>query len=148
MVLDEPTASLDVRHEMELFELIREHRSVERALVQVRMPRMSSDELAEIVEKYGDERRTVIAQRQSLTAAAQRMLAAADGDLVRALLGHVHEDARVIGFREWFGADKSLLDRDYQVAGHTDNKPLKGGDFKDNWGLSTMRARSMRARRP
>ena len=32
-------------------ELIREHRSVERALVQVRMPRMSSDELAEIATR-------------------------------------------------------------------------------------------------
>jgi chemotaxis protein MotB len=40
-------------------------------------------------------------------------------------------------------ADKSLLDRDYQVAGHTDNKPLQGGIFKDNWGLSLMRAREV-----
>ena len=32
-------------------ELIREHRSVERALVQVRMPRMSRDELAEIATR-------------------------------------------------------------------------------------------------
>jgi chemotaxis protein MotB len=39
--------------------------------------------------------------------------------------------------------DKSLLDRDYQVAGHTDNKPLAGGIFKDNWGLSLMRAREV-----
>lgn len=40
-------------------------------------------------------------------------------------------------------ADKTLLDRDYQVAGHTDNKPLQGGIFKDNWGLSLMRAREV-----
>lgn len=39
--------------------------------------------------------------------------------------------------------DKSLLGRDYQVAGHTDNKPLGGGVFKDNWGLSLMRAREV-----
>jgi chemotaxis protein MotB len=39
--------------------------------------------------------------------------------------------------------DRSLLDRDYQVAGHTDNKPLQGGIFKDNWGLSLMRAREV-----
>jgi chemotaxis protein MotB len=39
--------------------------------------------------------------------------------------------------------DKSLNDRDYQVAGHTDNQPLTGGAFKDNWGLSLMRARSV-----
>lgn len=39
--------------------------------------------------------------------------------------------------------DQQLRNRYFQVAGHTDNKPLKGGDFKDNWGLSTMRARSV-----
>jgi len=39
--------------------------------------------------------------------------------------------------------DRSLLDRDYQVAGHTDNKPMAGGIFKDNWGLSLMRAREV-----
>ncbi len=39
--------------------------------------------------------------------------------------------------------DQSLLGRDYQVAGHTDNKPLVGGVFRDNWGLSLMRAREV-----
>ncbi len=39
--------------------------------------------------------------------------------------------------------DKTLMDRDYQVAGHTDSKPLGGGVFKDNWGLSLMRAREV-----
>jgi chemotaxis protein MotB len=41
-------------------------------------------------------------------------------------------------------ADQSLLSRNYQVAGHTDAKPLIGGGiFKDNWGLSLMRAREV-----
>lgn len=39
--------------------------------------------------------------------------------------------------------DKQLAQRYFQVAGHTDNKPLKGGAFKDNWGLSAMRAREV-----
>jgi chemotaxis protein MotB len=39
--------------------------------------------------------------------------------------------------------DKQLSARYFQVAGHTDNKPLLGGRFGDNWGLSTMRARSV-----
>ena len=42
-----------------------------------------------------------------------------------------------------FKADPTLLARDYQVAGHTDDKPLAGGPFKDNWGLSLMRAREV-----
>jgi chemotaxis protein MotB len=40
-------------------------------------------------------------------------------------------------------ADPQLMSRDYQVAGHTDNKPLQHGPFKDNWGLSLMRAREV-----
>jgi chemotaxis protein MotB len=39
--------------------------------------------------------------------------------------------------------DPELKARQFQVAGHTDSKPLKGGRFKDNWGLSAMRARSV-----
>jgi chemotaxis protein MotB len=36
-----------------------------------------------------------------------------------------------------------LSSRRFQVAGHTDSRPLSGGSFRDNWGLSAMRARSV-----
>jgi chemotaxis protein MotB len=39
--------------------------------------------------------------------------------------------------------DKDLMSRSFQVAGHTDNKPLAGGPYRDNWGLSVMRAREV-----
>jgi chemotaxis protein MotB len=40
--------------------------------------------------------------------------------------------------------DASLTSRNYQVAGHTDNKAFLGaGSYKDNWGLSLMRAREV-----
>ena len=39
--------------------------------------------------------------------------------------------------------DKQLTERYFQVAGHTDDKPLSGGRFGDNWGLSVMRARQV-----
>jgi chemotaxis protein MotB len=39
--------------------------------------------------------------------------------------------------------DPQLAGRYFQVAGHTDNKPLAGGRFEDNWGLSVMRARQV-----
>jgi chemotaxis protein MotB len=39
--------------------------------------------------------------------------------------------------------DSDLSKRQFQVAGYTDSKPLQGGPFKDNWGLSAMRARSV-----
>jgi len=38
--------------------------------------------------------------------------------------------------------DAGLMSRTYQVAGHTDNQKY-GGAFKDNWGLSAMRAREV-----
>ena len=41
--------------------------------------------------------------------------------------------------------DSGLNSRTFQVAGHTDNAPLSGGRFKDNWGLSVMRAREVLA---
>lgn len=40
--------------------------------------------------------------------------------------------------------DPDLAQREFQVAGHTDNVPLsRGRSFRDNWGLSAMRARSV-----
>jgi chemotaxis protein MotB len=41
--------------------------------------------------------------------------------------------------------DASLRDRQFQVAGHTDDQPLKRSaeTFHDNWGLSLMRARQV-----
>jgi chemotaxis protein MotB len=39
--------------------------------------------------------------------------------------------------------DANLVNRDYQVAGHTDSAPMSGGPYHDNWGLSVMRARSV-----
>jgi chemotaxis protein MotB len=39
--------------------------------------------------------------------------------------------------------DATLRERDFQVAGHTDNAPLSHGPYFDNWGLSLMRARQV-----
>jgi chemotaxis protein MotB len=39
--------------------------------------------------------------------------------------------------------DSQLNTRTFQVAGHTDAKPVSGGPYKDNWGLSVMRAREV-----
>ncbi len=42
-------------------------------------------------------------------------------------------------------SDAALKDRQYQVAGHTDNQKLRRAaeTFRDNWGLSLMRAREV-----
>jgi chemotaxis protein MotB len=50
------------------------------------------------------------------------------------ILGQVAEVVRT---------DEDLSKREFQVAGHTDNVPMRRGPLKDNWGLSAMRARSV-----
>lgn len=49
----------------------------------------------------------------------------------------------VLNVAQVIRADTELSQRQFQVAGHTDDRPLKGGRFLDNWGLSAMRARSV-----
>jgi len=49
----------------------------------------------------------------------------------------------VLAVAEVIRNDEQLRSRYFQVAGHTDSAPLKGGKFGDNWGLSAMRARSV-----
>jgi chemotaxis protein MotB len=49
----------------------------------------------------------------------------------------------VLTVAEVIRSDAQLRSRYFQVAGHTDSAPLKGGKFGDNWGLSAMRARSV-----
>lgn len=39
--------------------------------------------------------------------------------------------------------DSGLMARTFQVAGHTDSEKFVGGRYKDNWGLSAMRAREV-----
>jgi chemotaxis protein MotB len=38
---------------------------------------------------------------------------------------------------------KTVEERDFVIAGHTDNVPIKGGRYKSNWDLSTARAVSV-----
>ena len=41
------------------------------------------------------------------------------------------------------GVLSQIKDREFQVAGHTDNVPITSGRFKDNWELSTARSVSV-----
>ncbi len=52
-------------------------------------------------------------------------------------------EAIIAQVAEVIRSDEDLVRRKFQVAGHTDNRPFQGGIFKDNWGLSAMRARSV-----
>lgn len=52
-------------------------------------------------------------------------------------------DEIVLAVADVVRTDPELNAREFQVAGHTDNRALRGGYFRDNWGLSAMRARSV-----
>jgi chemotaxis protein MotB len=49
----------------------------------------------------------------------------------------------ILSVGEVIRSDPDLRDREFQVTGHTDDRPFQGGLFQDNWGLSAMRARSV-----
>lgn len=51
--------------------------------------------------------------------------------------------AILLRLAEVIRGDIDLKKRHFQVAGHTDDKPFAGGAFRDNWGLSAMRARAV-----
>jgi len=51
--------------------------------------------------------------------------------------------AALLAIAEVIKNDPALATRDYQIAGHTDNKGVKGGAFGDNMGLSLARAKTV-----
>lgn len=51
--------------------------------------------------------------------------------------------AALLAIAEVIKNDPTLATRDYQVAGHTDNKAIKGGAFGDNMSLSMARAKTV-----
>jgi chemotaxis protein MotB len=111
--------------------------------------RKRSEQLAEISKRYEQLR----AKLGSLTELGlevdvrdNRMLIRLPGDVLFASGkdGLSEEGARILGrVANVISSDQELAEREFQVAGHTDSKPLKGGAYKDNWGLSAMRARSV-----
>ncbi len=54
----------------------------------------------------------------------------------KAKLHELGEDA----LGELAGILRTIHDRDFQVAGHTDNVPMRSGRFRSNWELSTARS--------
>jgi chemotaxis protein MotB len=75
-----------------------------------------------------------------------RMVIQLPGDVLfdsgEARLRHQGEEI-LAAIAEVIRNDPELARREFQVAGHTDSQPLKREPFKDNWGLSAMRARSV-----
>ncbi len=84
----------------------------------------------------------------NVTVRNNRMVIQLPGDVLfdsgRETLKHDGKD--ILGkVAEVIRNDPTLASRTFQVAGHTDNAKLAGGPFKDNWGLSVMRAREVLA---
>lgn len=110
---------------------------------------------AETLERIKQRFETLRAKLQKLTELGldvkirnNRMVISLPGDV---LFASGRDDLRKDGetillqVADVIQADPALRDRQYQVAGHTDNQPLKkaADTFHDNWGLSLMRARQV-----
>jgi chemotaxis protein MotB len=82
----------------------------------------------------------------NVTVRNNRMVIQLPGDVLfdtgKETLKKVGEDI-LVKVAEVIRNDAQLANRTFQVAGHTDGQPLQGGRFKDNWGLSVMRAREV-----
>jgi chemotaxis protein MotB len=110
---------------------------------------------AETLERIKQRFETLRAKLQKLTELGldvkirnNRMVISLPGDV---LFASGSDDLRKDGEKillqvaDVIQADAALRDRQYQVAGHTDDQPLKRAaeTFHDNWGLSLMRARQV-----
>ncbi|MFO0591757.1 MAG: OmpA family protein [Polyangiaceae bacterium] len=111
--------------------------------------RRRADQLEQIKKRFASLRDKLQALSKlglNVTTRDNRMVIQLPGDaLFDANRETIKKDGEAILLKvaEVIRNDKGLADRSFQVAGHTDNAPIKGGRFKDSWALSAMRAREV-----
>lgn len=118
----------------------------ERALKEYESRAKQLEQIRQRFEALRDKLQRLTTLGLSVEVRDNRMLIQLPGDVLFAS----GEDKLTKGGTEILGQvaevirnDSDLNRRKFQVAGHTDNVPLRRGPFKDNWGLSAMRARSV-----
>ncbi|MEM1031950.1 MAG: OmpA family protein [Myxococcota bacterium] len=117
----------------------------EAALEQYRERARQLEKIKERFEKLRGKLNELTSLGLAVKIRNNRMIISLPGDVLfpsgqdRLLKGGEDILAKVAGI---ISADTSLSKRHYQVAGHTDDKPYRGA-FRDNWGLSLMRARQV-----
>lgn len=92
--------------------------------------------------------RALLQKFESLIKSGKIKVAIRDGRMVVALSSEVLFDSGMTvikpagrkAIEEITQVLRSVTDRKFQVAGHTDNTPIRGGRFTSNWELSTARA--------
>jgi len=138
-------ADLDTRN-TELGQLSATQRDLEAALSEYKK---RADQLERIKQRFEQLRKkleTLTSLGLSVSIRNNRMMISLPGDvLFDTGRDSLKKDGQAIldKVAQIINADASLRSRFYQVAGHTDNEPLRGGVFRDNWGLSLMRARTV-----
>jgi len=68
------------------------------------------------------------------------VLAYIGGTLSQSRLLRIQDDQELRGFYNALKQANHDLNVEIRVEGHTDNWPIRGGDYKNNWELSTARA--------
>jgi chemotaxis protein MotB len=102
----------------------------------------------EAQEKRMVKYRKVIEKFQSLVSSGKLKIRVVRGRMVVEMASSIlfpsgkaklHEEGE-IALAELAGILRTIKDRDFQVAGHTDNVPIHSKKFPSNWELSTARA--------
>lgn len=70
----------------------------------------------------------------------ESVLAYIGGTLRQSRLLRIQDDRELSGFYDALRKANQNLNIEIRVEGHTDNWPIRGGEYKNNWELSTARA--------
>lgn len=138
-------ADLDSRN-VEVGKLAATQRDLEAALNEYKLRADALERIKKRFEQLREKLEALTTVGLSVSIRNNRMMISLPGDV---LFDTGRDSLKVEGERilekvaQIINADVSLRSRFYQVAGHTDNEPLSGGPFRDNWGLSMMRARTV-----
>lgn len=123
---------------------------LKRKLAELAVAKLAAEELARIKKELAAQKALqdqLKSQFQSMISAGQLQLVNVNGRLVIKMASKIlFKSGRAKnskkGKRTLIAIASILkkIDRHFQVAGHTDNVPMKSRRFKDNWALSARRA--------
>ncbi len=121
-----------------------------RKLAELAIAKQAAEELAKIKKELAAQKALqdqLKQQFQAMISAGKLQLVNINGRLVIKMASKIlFKSGRAKTSRKGSGTLKSIagilkkIDRHFQVAGHTDNVPMKSRRFKDNWALSARRA--------
>ncbi|MEK6607941.1 MAG: OmpA family protein [Myxococcota bacterium] len=121
---------------------------LEKVLAEARRREEEMRKKQEQMEKRAATYQELVAKLKGMIDAGQLQVETRDGRMLVKLPDNILFDpgktqlkpAGVTALKQLGAVLGQIADRKFQVAGHTDNVPIKSGKFKSNWDLSAARA--------